>query len=143
MSSKPSHPICDIPYTSSPLEDNHTLTFPPVTSSDPLYSLIFHCDKDILDEITTPDFPWNVIHHRALFLSQETFHPPSQASICAIETKDFIPSGHIDWFNNPNPAPDDFEEGNMANISPTVKINISIKLKIIEEITIGVSCSPE
>jgi hypothetical protein len=31
----------------------------------------------------------------------------------------------------------------MANISPTVKIDISIKLKIIEEITIGTTCSPE
>jgi hypothetical protein len=28
MSSEPSHPVCDIPSTSSPLEDNHTLTIP-------------------------------------------------------------------------------------------------------------------
>jgi hypothetical protein len=53
------------------------------------------------------------------------------------------PSGHIDQFNNPIPAPDAFEEGNMANISPTFKIDISIKPGIIEEITIGVACSPE
>jgi hypothetical protein len=143
MSSEPSHPVCDIPSTSSPLEDNHTLTITHVTSPDPLYSHIFHCDEDILEELTTPDFPWNALHHRALFLSQEAFDPPSQASICAIKTKDFIPSGHIDWFNNPIPTPDAFEEGNMANISPTVKINISIKPRIIEEITIGATCSPE
>jgi hypothetical protein len=31
----------------------------------------------------------------------------------------------------------------MANISPTVKINISIKPGIVEEITIGATCSPE
>jgi hypothetical protein len=31
----------------------------------------------------------------------------------------------------------------MANISPTVKIDISIKLGIIEEITIGAARSPE
>jgi hypothetical protein len=31
----------------------------------------------------------------------------------------------------------------MANISPTVKIDISIKPGIIEEITIGAACSPE
>jgi hypothetical protein len=31
----------------------------------------------------------------------------------------------------------------MANISPTVKIDISIKPGIIEEITIGIACSPE
>jgi hypothetical protein len=143
MTSTPSHHSCDTPSTSSPPEDNHTVTVTNVTSLDPLYSHIFHCDEDILEELTTPDFPWNVLHHRALFLSQEAFDPPSQASICAIETKDFIPSGHIDWFNNPIPAPDAFEEGNMANISPTVKIDISIKPGIIEEITIGAACSPE
>jgi hypothetical protein len=31
----------------------------------------------------------------------------------------------------------------MANISPTVKIDISIKLRIVEEITIGAGCSDE
>jgi hypothetical protein len=31
----------------------------------------------------------------------------------------------------------------MDNISPTVKINISIKPGIIEEITIGAACSPK
>jgi hypothetical protein len=145
MSSEPSHPIHNIPSTSSSLEVNDTspLTVPPTISQDPLYSRIFHCDEDILEELTTPDFPWNVLHHRALFLSQEVFHPPDQASLCAIETKDFIPPGHVDWFKNPIPAPDAFEEGNMANISPTVKIDISIKPGIVEEITIGATCSPE
>jgi hypothetical protein len=129
---------------SSPLEENNTylLTAPAATSQDPLYSHIFHCNKDILEELTTPDFPWNVLHRRALFLSHEVFHPPTQASICAIKTKDFISLGHIDWFKNPIPAPNAFE-GNMANISPTVKIGISIKPDIIEEITIGIACSPE
>jgi hypothetical protein len=31
----------------------------------------------------------------------------------------------------------------MANISPTIKIDISIKSGIIEEITIGATCSPK
>jgi hypothetical protein len=31
----------------------------------------------------------------------------------------------------------------MANISPTVKIKISIKLRIVEEITIGAAFSPK
>jgi hypothetical protein len=31
----------------------------------------------------------------------------------------------------------------VANISPTIKIDISIKFGIIEEITIGAACSPE
>jgi hypothetical protein len=57
--------------------------------------------------------------------------------------KYFIPFGHIDWFNNPIPSPDAFEEGNMANISPSVKINIFVKPRIVEDITIDVACSPE
>jgi hypothetical protein len=69
-----------------------------------------------------------VLNHRALFFPQEASMPPNQHPICTVETKDFIPSGPIDWFKNPIPAPDAFEEGNMANISPTIKIDISIKM---------------
>ena len=69
--------------------------------------------------------------------------PPHQNSIYAVETKDFIPSGTIDWFKNPIPAPNTFEEGNMAKISPTIKINISVKNGIVEEIIIGVACTPQ
>jgi hypothetical protein len=79
----------------------------------------------------------------SIFSLIEGLSPSFQASICAIETKYFIPSGNIDWFNNLIPALDSFEEANMANISPTVKIDISIKLGMIEEITIGTACSPK
>ena len=69
--------------------------------------------------------------------------PPNQHPIYVVETKDFIPSGHIDWFNNLISALDSFEEGNMANISLTMKIDISIKNGFVEEITIGVACIPQ
>ena len=59
-----------------------------------------------------------------------------------METKDFI-HGKVDWFKNPIPAPNAFEEGNMVNISPTIKINISTNSEIVEEIMLGASCSPE
>jgi hypothetical protein len=68
---------------------------------------------------------------------------PNQNPIYAIKTKYFLPLGNIDWFNNHIPTLDAFEEGNMANISPTVKIDISIKSRIIEEITIGITFSLE
>jgi hypothetical protein len=71
LSSMPSHHLCDTPSTSSPLEDNHKVTVTNVSSLDPLYSLLSHCEEDILVELTTPDFTWNALHHRALFLSQE------------------------------------------------------------------------
>jgi hypothetical protein len=45
------------------------VTITNVTSPDPLYSCIFHCDEDILEEITTLHFPWNALHHRVIFLS--------------------------------------------------------------------------
>jgi hypothetical protein len=69
--------------------------------------------------------------------------PLNQNPIYTIETKDFIPSGPINWFNNPIPALDAFEEGNMANIYPTIKIDISIKNGIVEEIIIGATCTPQ
>jgi len=69
MSSKPSEHGYDIPSTSSPLEENRTVIVTHVVSLDPLYSYIFHCDEDILEELNTPDFLWNSLHHRALFLA--------------------------------------------------------------------------
>jgi hypothetical protein len=78
MSSKPSHHGCDIPSTSSPLEDNLTMKVTHVTSKDPMYSCIYHCDEDIMEELTTPDFPWIAPHHQELFFSQEVFHPPDR-----------------------------------------------------------------
>jgi hypothetical protein len=143
MLSEPSQSPCIKPPTPVLAEDNDIVTVTEVTPLDPLYSRQFHYDEDILKEFTTPDFPWDALHHRALFLSQEAFMPPNQHHIFSIETKYFLPSGHIDWFNNPIPAPNAFEEGNMANISPTIKIDISIKSGIIEEITNGDACSPE
>ena len=59
-----------------------------------------------------------------------------------METKDFI-HGKLDWFKNPIPAPNAFKEGNMANISPTIKVNISTNPEVVEEIMLGASCSPE
>ena len=59
-----------------------------------------------------------------------------------METKVFI-HGKFDWFKNPILAPDAFEEGNMAKISPTFKINISTNSEIIEEIMLGASFSPK
>jgi hypothetical protein len=84
MSSEPSLPIHDIPSTSSSLEDNDTFSMivPPTISHDPLYSHIFHCEEDILEELTTPDWPWNFLHRRALFNSQEVFHPLALKNPC-------------------------------------------------------------
>jgi hypothetical protein len=106
MSSEPSSTITpSVPSVGG----NHTIT--EITPPDPLYSRRFQCDEEILEELQCPDSPWDALHHRALFLLQEAPMPPSHNSIFAVETKDFIPSGMIDWFKNPIPTPDAFEEG--------------------------------
>jgi hypothetical protein len=140
MSSEPSPSPSDTPFVSS-AGGNYPIT--EITPHDPLYSCHFQCDEEILEELQCPESPWDALHHRALFLPQEALMPPSHNPIYAVETKDFIPSGPIDWFNNPIPAPDAFEEGNLANFSPTIKIKISIKLGIVEEIIIGAACTPQ
>jgi hypothetical protein len=69
MSSEPSRSPCVTPPASSSPDDNHTVTVIDITLLDPLYSQQFHCGKDIHKELTTPDCPWDVLHHRSLFLS--------------------------------------------------------------------------
>jgi hypothetical protein len=140
MSGEPSpSPSIVLPASSS--GGNHTGT--EITPHDPLYSRHFQCDEEIIEELNHPDSPWDALHHRALFSPQEASMPPNQNPVYVVKTKDFIPSRPIDWFTNPIPAPDAFEEGNMANISPTIKIDISIKHGIVEEITIGAACTPQ
>ena len=73
------------------------------------------------------------MHHHSFFFPEEIV---SQSDQFSVETKDFI-HGKFNWFKNPIPAPDAFEEGNMANISPTIKINISTNPKMVEEIMLG------
>jgi hypothetical protein len=95
MSSEPMQPPYIIIPTSSP-EYIHTMTVTNVIPLDPLYSRQFHYDEDILEELTSPNFPWDPFHHKALFLSQEAFQPPTQGPIYSIKTKYFIQLGHID-----------------------------------------------
>lgn len=57
-----------------------------------------------------------------------------------MESKDFI-HGEVNWFKNPIPVEDSFEEGNMANIFPSIKINITNKLGVKEIIILGEQCT--
>jgi hypothetical protein len=106
MSSEPSPSPSMVPPASSS-GGNPTVT--EITPYDPLYSRQFQCDKEILEELNHLDSPWDALHHRTLFSPQTTSMLPNQNPIYAVKTKDFIPSGPIDWFNNPIPAPNAFE----------------------------------
>ena len=44
---------------------------------------------------------------------------------------------------NPLPREGMFAEGNMANISSTIPINISVNPDVVENIHIGANCSPK
>jgi hypothetical protein len=68
MSSEPS-PSAYTPPLATPAGGNHTST--EITHHDPLYSRCFQNDEEILEELHSPDFPWDALHHRALFLPQE------------------------------------------------------------------------
>ena len=79
--------------------------------------------------MTEPYCSWDSIYHRSFFLPKKMFVPkiPKSQDIYAIESKDFLPYRKVDFFKKPIPTPDSFEEGNMSNISPTIKVNISRK----------------
>ena len=112
------------------------------SSSPSVYSVIedpfdlstdcFNNDEEILEALSTPEYPWDDMHHHSFFIPDE---PPSSSNQYSVEAKDFI-HGKVDWFKNPIMAPDSFEEGNMANISPTIKVNISTTLEVVEDITL-------
>ena len=57
-----------------------------------------------------------------------------------IKTKYCIPPNHTNWFKNPFPASYAFKEDNMANISPTMKVEIYVSPSIIENISLRASC---
>ena len=61
------------------------------------------------------------MHHHSFYVSDE---PLSSLDQYSIEAKDFI-NGKFEWVKNPILTLNAFEEGNMANIFPTIKVNIS------------------
>jgi hypothetical protein len=95
----------------------------------------FPSDEAILEAMNGSERPWDDMHHRSYFLP----------SLERIEQDDFRSTlseivGHavvpLDTHNI-------YAEGNMASISPTVSIDISRTPGKIENVNIGVDCSPE
>ena len=76
-------------------------------SPSDLYLCFFSNDEEILEALTALEYPWEDMHHHSFFLPKELVLQSDQFSM---ETKDFI-HGKVDWFKNPIPAPDAFEEG--------------------------------
>jgi len=89
-----------------------------------------------MEAMTTPDYPWEDMHHRAYFLLLQTHYQYD------VNSKDFILC-EVNSFRNPIPALDAFEQGNLAKISPTIKINISNQSGIKENTILGAQCTQE
>ena len=89
--------------------------------------------------MTTPQYPWDDLHHHSFFIPDE---PSSSSYQFYVETKDFI-HGSVDWFKNPISGPESFEEGNMASIFPTIQVNISMKPGIVKNNMIDASFPPK
>ena len=79
------------------------------------------------------------MHHHSFFIPDE--HPLSLDEY-SVKVKELL-HGKEDGFKNPISTPDAFEEGNMANISQTIKVNISTKHELVEDITLRAYFSPE
>ena len=107
---------------------NFTSPFVSSNLNDP-FDLSTHCfsnDEEILEAPLAPEYPWDDMHHHSFFIPEE---PLSSLDQYSVEAKDFI-HGKFDRFKNPIPATNAFEEGNMVNILPTIKVNISTNPKV-------------
>jgi hypothetical protein len=101
-------------------------------SPDP-FRFVFPTDETIMSVME--DTPWDDGHHRSiLFLEQQTLENYQRIS---------TPSTVVVISTVPQPTRDVFAEGNLNNIFPTIPIDISVKPRIIENVHIGASCSPE
>ena len=93
----------------------------------------FPSDESILEVMSLSERPWEDLHHRASFLPDLT---TVEKDIQSIISTDIVPHPQT-----PILVKDVFSEGNLANISVTMSIDISVKPGIVENIQLGKSCS--
>jgi hypothetical protein len=112
----------------------------------PVWATSLSCLHDFLDD-TSPseeailaamngfERPWDDMHHRSYFLQ----------SLDRIKQDEFRStlSEIVDHVIVPLDTHDIYAEGNMASISPTISIDISHTPGKIENVNMGVDCSPE
>ena len=90
-------------------------------------------DEAIIEAMSGVEPPWEELHHRSYFLLE----------LDHLEHEDFreILSEKFGSPVLPLSSPGQMADGNMANISPTIPINISCDPGKIENVHIGVECS--
>jgi len=97
--------------------------------------MVLPTDEAMLEALTRSDKPWEDLHHISYFFPD----------LDRIESEEFhIPfSECVDRPLNPLAKQGIYVEGNMANISEMVPINISRNPDVMENVFIGASCTPE
>jgi hypothetical protein len=104
------------------------------SSPDPFH-VIFPTDEMIMPFMLMEETPWDNGHHRSiLFLEQHTLKSYQRIS---------TPSTVVVISSIPKSSHDMLYEGNLSNISPTIPLDISIKLGLVENVHIGSLCSTD
>lgn len=73
---------------------------------------------------------------------QQSYFLPSEKSLMSIEV-DLDTNKKFHWYTNPLTMHDVYDEGNMDNIFETIPINIYSNPNIVENVFIGVDCTPK
>jgi hypothetical protein len=95
--------------------------------------LVFPSDEEIIKSMTSPDKPWDDIHHRSYFLPE----------LSRIEAGEFTltMTGDGSCPINPLATHEVYAEGNMETIVETIPINISRIPGIVENVFVGADYS--
>jgi hypothetical protein len=89
----------------------------------------------IIEVMTSPDKPWDDIHHKSYFLPELRRIEVGEFTLTMTRDRAF----HI----NPLATHAIYAEGNMETITKTIPIDISKTHGVMENIFIGVDCSLE
>ena len=97
--------------------------------------LVLLSDEAVIEAMTSPDKPWEDLHHRSFFLPE----------LHRIEAGEFTIT-----MTGDQPCPinllatqEIYAEGNMVTITTTIPINISRNPGVVENFFVGVDFSPE
>ena len=95
----------------------------------------FPSDEAIVETISLEDLPWSNGHHRSSFM-------PSLGAMssCLERFASQVPTPPL---QTPILTHEVLSEGNLSNITQIMYINISFKPGVVENIHVGVTCSPE
>jgi hypothetical protein len=97
--------------------------------------LVLPSDEAIIEAMTSPNKPWDDLHHSSYFLPE----------LSRIEIGEFTltMNGDRSCPINPLATHEVYVEGNMETIIETIPINISRTPNVVENVFVGADCSPE